>query len=234
MTLLDRIQNLQLRAAAADDENKIKTRIGEFTTLDKQIESASSNAARVAVGRRQLWAAGIRAYDPVQSRASVLAVVEDFIAAVRTLPVDVKIDAARLSTRTVVDFFNKSQKWVEDNWQTTLQSGHPQVADDLLDALERGGIDVEPIRHDIDQAETVLLSLRHRSIPGEGDYARLIHAREVLGSVGQRIGELIDPQIAGVIVRAQADGVPFAEFTDEVVVGLRQLGILERFRIRLQ
>ena len=131
MTLLDRIQNLQLRAVAADDENKIKTRVGEFTTLRVQLESATSNAARVAIGRGELRAAGIRQDDPAQGRAPVLAIVEDLITAARTLPVDVKIDAARLGTRTVVDFFGKSQKWVEDNWQITLQSGHPEVDDDL-------------------------------------------------------------------------------------------------------
>jgi hypothetical protein len=234
VTLLDRIQNLQLRAVAADDENKIKTRVGEFTTLRVQLESATSNAARVAVGRGELRAAGIRQDDPAQGRAPVLAIVEDFITAARTLPVDVKIDAARLSTRTVVDFFGKSQKWVEDNWQITLQSGHPEVDDDLLDALEHGGIDVDAIRHDIDQAESVLFSLRYRSIPEAGDHAKLLRAREVLNSLGERIAELIDPRIAGIIVRAQAEGVPFAEFTNEVVAGLRQLGILERFRIRLK
>lgn len=233
MTFLDRIQTLQLRAVAADDETKIKTRVGEFTTLRNQIESAMSNATRVAVGRRELRAAGIRQDDPVQNGASVLAVIEDLTTAAKTLPVDAKVDAARLSTRKVVDFFTNSQKWVQDNWQIA-QAGHPEVDDDLLDALEDGGIDVSDIRHDIDQAESVLFSLRYRSIPDAGDHARLVHAREVLSSVGERIADLIDPRIAGVIVRAQTDGVPFTEFTDDIVAGLRQLGILERFRIRLK
>lgn len=234
MTLLDRIQNLQLRAVAADDETKIKTRVGEFTTLRNQLESASSNATRVAAGRRELCAAGIRQDDPAQGRAPVLGVIEDLITVAKTLPVDAKIDAARLSTRTVVDFFGKTQRWVQDKWQMAVQAEHPEVDDDLLDALEHGGIDVDAIRHDIDQAESVLFSLRYRSIPEADDYARLVRAREVLSSVGGRIAELIDPKIAKVIVRAQADGVPFAEFTDEVVAGLRQLGILERFRVRLK
>ena len=80
----------------------------------------------------------------------------------------------------------------------------------------------------------MLFSLRYRSIPEAGDHAKLLRAREVLNSLGKRIAELIDPRIAGIIVRAQAEGVPFAEFTDEVVAGLRQLGILEQFRISLR
>ena len=76
--------------------------------------------------------------------------------------------------------------------------------------------------------------LTYRSIPEPGDYGKLLHAREVLRSVGERVSELIDPRIAGIVVRAQADGIPYSEFTDEVVAGLRQLGILERFRIVLK
>lgn len=233
MTLLERIQNLQLRAVAADDESKIKTRVGEFTTLRDQISAATSSARRVEVGRMELLTVGRTEDGDAQSRAAVLRIVEDLIGAAKTLPVEARIDATRLSTRTVVDFFGKSQKWVEDNWRVALQSGQSEVDDDLLDALEHGGIDVESIRHDIDQAESVLFSLRYRSIPEAGDYARLVHAREALSSVGARISELIDPRIAGVIVRAQTEGVPFTEFTDEVVARLRQLGILDRFRIRL-
>lgn len=234
MTLLERIQTLQLRALAADDESKIKTRVGEFTTLRDQISAATSNALRVEVGRKELLAVGHAENGDAQGRTAVLRIVEDLIEAAKTLPVEARIDATRMSTRTVVDFFGKSQKWVEDNWRVALQAGQPEVDDDLLNALEHGGIDVESIRHDIDQAETVLFSLRFRSIPEAGDYTRLIHAREALRSVGARISELIDPRIAGVIVRAQSEGVPFTEFTDEVIAGLRQLGILERFRIRMK
>lgn len=234
MTLLERIQSLQLRAVAADDETKIKTRVGEFTTLRDQISAATSSARRVEMGRKELLTFGYTEDGDAQSRASVIRVVEDLIEAAKTLSVEARIDAIRLSTRTVVDFFGKSQKWVEDNWRVALQSGQPEVDVDLLGALEHGGVDVESIRHDIDQAEDVLFSLRNRSIPETGDYARLVRAREALSSVGGRISELIDPRIAKVIVRAQSEGVPFTEFTDEVIAGLRQLGILERFRIRLK
>lgn len=234
MTLLDRIQNLQLRALAADDETKIKSRVGEFTTLRNQLESATSNATRVVAARRELRAAGIRQDDPAQGRAPVLGVVEDLINVARTLPIDAKIDAARLSTRTVVDFFGRTQRWVQDNWQIAVQAALPEVDDDLLSALENAGIDVDAIRHDIIQAESALFSLRYRSLPEEGDYAKLVHAREVLSSVGERIAGLVDPKLAAVILRAQTDGVPFTEFTDEVLDGLRRLGILKRLRVRLK
>lgn len=156
MTLLDRIQNLQLRAVAADDKSKIKARVGDFTTLRNQIESAIWNATRMSVGRRELRAAGIRQDDPLQNGASVLAVIEDLTAAARTLSVDEKVDAVRRRARIVVDFFSKSEEWVQDNWQIALQARYPEVDGDLLDALENGGINVSDIRRDIDQAESVL------------------------------------------------------------------------------
>lgn len=234
MTLLDRIQNLQLRAVLADDESKIRTRVGEFTTLREQISSATSTATRVAVGRQELFAAGVQQDHLAQRRASALSIVTDLIAATRTLPVDAKIDAIRIGTRTVVEFFRKSEEWVEENWRGIRQSEHPWVDDELLDALEGGGVRVEAIRQDIERANRALLILKYRSIPEAGDYAKLVGARQVLASVGERISELIDPKIAHVVLQAQADGVPYSDFTEEVVGGLRQLGILERFRIVLK
>src|SRR4051812_3280165 len=110
MTFVDRINQLQLRAIAADDEDKIRSRAGEFTSLRDRIQCAASNAPRVTVGREELRSAGIEQSDYEQNRASALAVVGDLINTVESLAVDAKLDAVKMQTSTLESFFKNSAK----------------------------------------------------------------------------------------------------------------------------
>jgi hypothetical protein len=234
MTLLDRIHQLQLRAAAADDEDKIKNRSGEFTTLRERLISATAKAARADIGRKELQSAGVVQDDYEQNRAFALAVVKDLMATVESLLVEMKFDVAKMQGNTVEAHFKSSEKFVADAWKRHLPSAPPSVDDELLDALEQGGVDVEAIRSDIESAKMALLTLSRRTFPESGDNAKLQGALDTLSSSGERIGNLIDPAIADVVVRAQDGGVPYSEMTAEVILALKELGILDRFRVVLQ
>ncbi|MGY2129383.1 hypothetical protein [Blastococcus sp. SYSU DS0617] len=234
MTFIDRINQLQLRAIAADDEDKIRSRAGEFTSLRDRIQSAASNAPRVIVGRGELRSAGIEQSDYEQNRTSALAIVGDLVNTVENLAVDAKLDAVKMQTSTLESFFKNSAKWVADSWAGTLPSEQPSVEEDLLDALDQGGVDVEAIRLDIERAQGALVTLSNKMVPERGDWNRLQEAIRVLSSSGERIGRLVDPAIADIVIRAQSDGVPYEELNGNVVAELRRLGILERFRVVLK
>jgi len=234
MTLLDRIHQLRLKAAAADDEEKIKRRSGEFTTLRERLETVVANAPRVETGRKELQSAGIVLDDFESNRAAALAVVEDLIATVQNLTVETKFDAVKMQGSSIEGYFKNSEKSVANAWKQNLPQAAPVVDDDLLDALEQGGVDVEGIRSDVARAESTLLVLINRTLPEQGDNAKLRKALDTLNSVGERIGELIDPTIADIVVRAQREGVPYSEMTPQVVSALKKLGILDRFRVVLK
>jgi hypothetical protein len=234
MTLVDRINQLQLRAAAADNEGKLKSRSGEFTALRERLEAATINAARAEAGRKELQAAGILEDGYEQGRTATLAMVKKLAAAVEALSVEAKFDALNIQGRTVEDHFKNSEKLVAEVWRHYVFSIQPTVDDELLDALEHGGVDVEAIRSDIENAKSVLLMLRNRRLPEAGDIAKLQKALNTLDSSGESIGKLIDPAIADVIVRAQNGGVPYTEMASEIVSGLKNLGILDRFRVVLK
>jgi hypothetical protein len=87
---------------------------------------------------------------------------------------------------------------------------------------------------DIESAKLALLTLSNRTLPEPGDDAKLQKALDTLDSSGERIGKLIDPAIADVVVRAQGGGVPYSEMTPEVISALKKLGILDRFRVVLK
>ncbi|MFF2345095.1 hypothetical protein [Pseudarthrobacter sp. NPDC058119] len=234
MMLLDRIAQLRMRAVAADDEEKIKSRAGEFAMLTERLQATTANAERVNAGRRELWSAGIVQDDHAQNQASALEVAKYLITMVEDLPVNAKFDAVKTQSSTIEAHFKRSEKFVSDAWRSHVPNVIPAVDDDLLNALDQAGVDVESIRSDIESAAATLLTLRSRVLPEPDDNRRLQSALETLNSSGGRIGEVVDPAIADVIVRAQGSGVLYSEMTPEVISGLTELGILDRFRVVLK
>jgi hypothetical protein len=63
---------------------------------------------------------------------------------------------------------------------------------------------------------------------------RLQQAQATLEASKSRIGEVIDPLVADVVVRAQTGEVPFSEMTPQVVSALAKIGILDRFLVVLR
>lgn len=233
MMFLEKINNLRLKAVAADDEDKVKSRSGEFTALRELLQYTTANAENVTAGRNELQAAGYAQDGYDQERASALSVVNDLISTIKSLPVETKFDLIKIHGSSIVAHFKNSEKFVTSTWNEFVPALTSAGHDDLLNALEHGGVNVEGIRSDIEKAESALLTLKYRVLPQAGDVAKMRQAVDTLNSIGERIGELIDPAIANLVVRAQADGVPYAEMTPEVIVALQKLGILNRFRVVL-
>lgn len=234
MTLLDRIHQLQVKAADADGDYKIKSRSGDFTALRQRLEAAAANAVRADTARKELEFAGIVQDDWKQNRIDALTAVKELITTVENLSVEAKFDAVKIQGSIVEDNFKSSEKFVADAWKSYLHSTPEGVDDGFLDALEQSGVDVEAIRSDIEGAEAVLLILRSRKIPEAGDNAKLQAALTTLNSRHARIGEVIDPEIADVVVRAQSGGVQYTEMKPDVVSALNKLGILDRFLVVLK
>ncbi len=235
MTLAEQIDSLRLRAVAADDEEKIRTRTGQFRTITDRIQGATAKADRVAVARGVLRSGGIEQEEYAELRQAVLSVVTELITTVESLTVDAKLDAVRMQARTVEQFFKNSELWAIAEWKNHLPTEVPAVDDDLLDALQHGGVDVEAIRSDIERAKATIVVLGNKDLPESGDFDRMRDALALLRSTGKRIGSLVNPAIADVLVRAQTDdGVPFAELTPDIVAELNRLNILHRFRVVLR
>lgn len=233
MTLLDKISKLRLSAVAADNRDKLKARSGELTALRELLQRATANAAIVTAGREELRTAGYTQDGYEQDRASALAVIKDLIDTIQTLPIETKFDLIKIQGHSVEAHFRSSEKFVTSTWKAYVPSQTFADHDDLLNALAQGGINVEAIRSDIEDAESALLTLKYRALPQTGDVAKVRQALDTLNSVASRIGEVIDPAIADLVVRAQDGGVPYSEMTAEVKVALEKLGILDRFRVVL-
>lgn len=236
MTLVEQISALRLKAVAADDETRIKARSGEFITLRERLQAATVNAASAVAGRVELQAANCVEDGYEQSRTSVLSVVQDLVSTLQNLTIDAKLDLVKLQCNSIETHFKNSEKFVVNAWQEYARSfGQNDDHDDhLLDALERGGVDVDEIRSEIEKAESTLLVLRNRTFPHMGDVAKMQQALDTLNTIRERVAQLIDPEIANLVVRAQDGGIPYSEMTPGVVEALSSLGILDRFRVVLK
>lgn len=234
MTLLEKIRQLGVNALAVDDEEKIRSRTGDFAALRERLQAMSANATNVAIGWEELRAHGVVQDGIDENQAAALSAVKALIRIVDTLPIEAPLDMVQNQEPTIAKHFRNSEKLLTSAWRTHLPTMLPENDDDLLDALDRGGVNVEAIRSDLENARMTLFALQHRIFPEPGDAQRLQQALSTLNSSKARIGEVVDPAIAALVVRAQDGGVGYSEFTPSVVAALNEIGILERFRVVLK
>lgn len=234
MTLMDRLNALSLRAVAADNENQIKARSGEFVQITEEVKLTTKSAKEVEAARSELRAAGIEQEGYDQLREETVATANDLISTVRSLPVSAKLDTVKSQVKTVERFFSGAERWVEREWKEILAADPPAIDDALLDALQQSGVDVEDIRAEIERGELALLSLRNRRLPRAGDLERLQGALQALDESSKKVGHVVDPIVADVLVESQGEGAPLASLTPPVLSELKRLKILDRFTVVLR
>lgn len=231
MTLHDRIGQLRLSAIAADDDERTRARSGEFTAMMERLAVATSNAEAVSIGRKEMEIAGVRDQDFTNQCAQTRRIVAELIRTVEDLPVTSPFDGAKAQAELIELHFRNSEKFVATAWKSHTTQKPPAIDDELLDALSQAGIDVEEIRSEIETAKATLLSLANRPLPRQGDVGRIKEALDTLKVSSSRIAEVIDPDVAEVLMRIQDGGVPLSDFTCELLELFRALGILGRFRV---
>ena len=234
MTLMDRLNALNLRAVAADNENQIKARSGEFVQMTEQVTLTTKNATEVESARSELRSAGIEQEGYGQLREETVATANDLISTLRSLPVSAKLDTVKSQVKSVERFFSGAEQWVEREWKGILETDPPAIDEALLDALRQSGVDVEDIRSEIERGELALLSLRNRKLPRVGDLARLRGALQTLNESSKKVGQVVDPIVADVLVESQGEGAPLASLTSPVLSELKRLKILDRFKVVLR
>jgi hypothetical protein len=151
------------------------------------------------------------------------------------MAVDANLDLAKVQVRNAGKFAADLRAFVADGWHRHVTQPLPPINRDLVDALAKSGLDVESIRAALESAHGQLLVIVNRTIPLKGDVDKFSAAFESLRGCGDRIGNVVDPDIADGILGAQEGaGMPLAWFTAERLQTLSDLGIIDRFRVRLQ
>ncbi|MFF2351868.1 hypothetical protein ACFVVL_19060 [Kitasatospora sp. NPDC058115] len=231
MTLIERIQRLHQAAADVEDEDRIKQRTGQLVSLGKTVDTVLGTLMGLEEAVAELRTAGFSLPVEVLTRAG------EASKALRMLAAALRQNGAVPSAGGVQSahtYAKALRQTVEGAWKDQRQYTPPAINEDLVDTLDRNGIDVEAIRTRIESARWQLDSLESRSLPKRGDIAALTTALQSLAECGRDITELVDPILTKVIMDTQStEGARLSAFTPEVLAGLAALGILERFRVRL-
>ncbi|RPE31821.1 hypothetical protein [Kitasatospora cineracea] len=231
MTLIERIQRLRQAAADVEDEDRIKQRTGQLVSLGKAVDTTLGTLAGLDEAVAELRTSGF------SLPAEVLARADQASKALRALTATLRQDGTASSTAGVQSahtYAKSLRQTVEGAWKEKRQYTLPAINEDLVDTLDRSGIDVEAIRTKIEKARWQLKSLESRPLPKRGDIATLTTTLQNLAECGRDITELVDPILTEVIMDTQSpEGARLSAFTPDVLAGLAALGILDRFRVRL-
>ena len=236
MSLLTRVTNLRTAAVAVDDVVHIKTRTGDLRTLSDRLELPAQTLPDLITGLGELTVIDVSLdADTIKDAAEVVAGMRTLASTLPGMPVDAPLDIPKLQVKDVESFTKELRMFVQANWISFRDQELPPINEELLEALAAGGVDVEDVRNELISAQTALMGLKFRDIPGDGDVAKFKGAVEKLRACAERISTLVDPDLAEGILKAQNDkGIPLSWFTPERISALTELGVLDRFQVRLR
>ncbi|NYG07746.1 hypothetical protein BJ986_002233 [Phycicoccus badiiscoriae] len=236
MTLRSTIQELRAHADVANDEHQVKVRTGHFADLSARLSPPLSELPALNIGLAEI--AQLGAEMPPSGYQDAAQIVEGLRALAKEVPtlgIDENLDLAKARVRSAEKYVSDLRALVTSSWQSFVNQPPPAINTGLVDALARSGVDVEEIRDALETARSNLLAISSRMIPGRGAVEQFRAAIEAIHRCGEKLGEVVDADIAqGVVGSQEPSGIPLTWFTPERLDKLADLGIIDRFRVRLQ
>ena len=235
MSMRTRVTNLRTAAVAVDDVVRIKTRTGDLRTLVERLELPAQSLPQLITALAELAKIEVTLdADTIQDANEAVAGMRALARTLHGLPVDAPLDVPKSQVKAIENFTKELRLFVQANWFIFRDQDFPPINEELVEALAAGGVDVEDVRNQLLSAQTALTALKVRVIPSEGDVTKFTWAVEKLRACGERISTLVDPDLAEGILKAQSDeGIRLDWFTSERITALAELGIVDRFQVRL-
>lgn len=236
MTLRSTIQDLRTYADVANDEHRVKVRTGQLADLSARLSPPIAELPNLNVALAEIVQLDVDLPPGRdQDAAQVAEGLRTLAAEIPKLGIDESLDLAKARVRSAEKYVGELRALVVGAWQSYVSQPPPAINGDLVDALAQGGVDVEEIRNELETARGQLLAISSRMIPGQGAVEKFRAAVEVIHRCGEKLGDVVDADIAEGIVGAQeGSGVPLAWFTPERLEKLNALGIIDRFQVRLR
>lgn len=235
--ILERLQRLESQAELALNDGSIKQDVEKIERLMGRVSALSSQVGQV-----------VTAYEELRTvRPTACSAVRDGLIAVRDGLAQMSTQSrARSLYGATTDFANslsdqeKSIKVVEKELQSTWRSyregQHKSFVDrDFLEILGRSGLRVDPMLDQFDRASRLWSILEIRSLPHQGDVARVQEAISSFSAVAEGLTEVVPPALAIFFRQADSDeGAPLAALNQEVLKFLEEHELTDCYTIRAQ
>jgi hypothetical protein len=130
----------------------------------------------------------------------------------------------------------EAKAWASSAWSQAIEGENlPKVNTDLVNDLERAGLDVEDIQNAVVTAQSDLMILQSRPLPKHGDHEKLLRLRANM----QRAVELLQTRLPDavaefIVAAARPHGAELALLTQAVFDFLVEHDIDTRYGIRIR
>jgi hypothetical protein len=236
VTIVSRVEALERILDAVRDEERLNEKIGKANDQAELLRQAGEALASVGIAVHELSQAErllpAAASQRARSISDELTQARTYLRENTLAPVETDFS---LLVENCRDFKQEITAWVQLTWSEVRASlDMPAVDEELLNQLDRAGLDVEDLRGPVESAQGDLLLLESRHLPVKGDIARLMAAAAKRRGVVDRLQQLLSPAVARFIVAAsKPPGAPLALLTEEVRAFLNHHDIESRYHIRL-
>lgn len=134
------------------------------------------------------------------------------------------------------EFCIEAKAWASSAWSLAIEGENlPKVNTDLVNDLERAGLDVEDIQNAVVTAQSDLMILQGRALPKHGDHEKLLRVRANMRKAVELLQTRLPDAVAEFIVAAaRPDGAQLALLTQEVLDFLVEHGIDTRYGVRIR
>jgi alkylhydroperoxidase family enzyme len=236
MTLRSTIQDLRAHADVANDEHQVQVRTGQFADLSARLGPPLAELPSLNVGLAEIAQLDVEmppGHD--QDAAQVVESLRALANEIPTLGIDENLDLAKARVRSAEKYVSELRALVTSAWQSFVNQPPPAINSDLVDALAHGGVDVEEIRDALETARGHLLAISSRMVPDQGAVKRFRAAIAAIHRCGEKLGEVVDADIAeGIVGSQEPSGMPLTWFTPERLEKLADLDIIDRFQVHLR
>jgi hypothetical protein len=235
MMILERLEQIAGRAQLARDDGSLRQDLGKIERIGERVTSLVRSLEKITTAYGEL--VQVDAPDCSVALSGLQSMFEN-LALMATQSRAHQLFGATTDFAGRLGVEEKRAKAVEetlaDVWASYSNEQQRSAVDrELLEVLSRSGLAVDTLLENYDRASFGLEMLEAKTLPGDGDVARLQTHITALSSVAEGLSRVVPDALATFFRQADSpEGAPLSALTPEVRAFLDEHDVAGRYSIR--